>query len=80
MHDFPPLAENKFCHLLSYNAGTNVFRHRLGEKQTSDLLQLLAHPADAPKDNVLPYETNGYKQTIPHNPKFLEQRRAAYGE
>ena len=67
MHDFAPLAEVKWCHMVSYNQGTNVFRHRLGEKATSDLLRLLAHPEEAPSGNVLPYETNGYRRTIPEN-------------
>ena len=80
VHDFAPLAEVKFCHLLSYNVGTNVFRHRIGERQTADLLRLLAYPEEAPQDNALPYETNGYRRTIPENPKFRDQRRAAYGE
>jgi len=80
VHDFKPIAESKFCHLVAYNAGTNVFRHRLGEKETHALLRLLAHPEEAPKENVLPYETNGYRRSIPENPKFREQRRALYGE
>ena len=78
LHDFKPLEESKFCHLVSYNAGTNIFRHRLGEKETQALLELLANPALAPV-NTLPYETNGYKRSIPENPKFREQRRLAYG-
>ena len=80
VHDFAPLAESKFCHLVQYNAGTNVFRHRLAEKETHSLLRLLAHPEEAPRDNALPYETNGYRRSIPENPKFREQRMAAYGE
>ena len=79
LYDFAPLDEAKFCHLVSYNAGTNTFRHRLGEKETNALLHLLANPEQAPT-NVLPYETNGYRRSIPENPRFREQRRAAYGE
>ena len=79
LHDFPPLAEQKFCHLLNYQPGTNVFRHKLGEREVHQLLGLLDRPEDAPKDNALPYETNGYKK-IAENPRFLEQRRLAYGE
>jgi hypothetical protein len=80
VHDFRPLEESKFCHLVAYNAGTNVFRHRLGERETHALLHLLAHPQEAPRDNVLPYETNGYKRSMPENPRFREQRKAAYGD
>lgn len=78
LHDFPPLEETKLCHLVSYNAGTNVFRHRLAQKETLALLHLLAHPDEAPGDNQLPYESNGYRR-LPENPRFREQRRAAYG-
>ena len=55
-------------------------RSRLAEKETHSLLRLLAHPEEAPRDNALPYETNGYRRSIPENPKFREQRMAAYGE
>lgn len=79
LHDFPPLAERHFCHLLSYIPATNVFRHRLGEREVHELLHLIDCPGDAPQDNVLPYESNGYKR-IAESPKFLEQRRLAYGE
>lgn len=78
VHDFPPLEEIKFCHLVSYNNGTNIFRHRLAEQDTLALLRLLACPEEAPT-NTLPYTTNGYQRSIPENPKFREQRRAAYG-
>ncbi len=54
LHDFPPLEERKFCHLVAYNDGTNVFRHRLGQAETLQLLDLLAHPDKAPTDNQLP--------------------------
>ena len=77
--DFPPLPEIKFCHLVSYNDGTNIFRHGLGESKTHALLRLLDRPEEAPADNVLPYETNGY-QRILETPRFLEQRRALYGD
>ena len=76
--DLPPLDEKKFCHLVTYNHGTNIFRHRTMQNDTSALLRLMAKPEDAPKDNVLPYETNGYKR-VPENPRFREQRRAIYG-
>lgn len=79
LHDFKPLEESKFCHLVSYNQGTNIFRHRLGGGETNDLLQLLANPHLAPVDQPLPYESNGYKR-INENPRFREQRRAVYGE
>ena len=133
----PRARQSKFCHLVSYNSGTNIFRHRLSEKDTRALLHLLvrdspegrtrdgrarrrggaagsfssvgydagprahltlaaarafatpsacarslrrqAHPEDAPKDNVLPYEWNGYKR-VPENPRFQEQRRLIYGD
>jgi len=78
VHDFQPLEEKKFCHLVTYNAGTNIFRHRLAERETVALLHLLAHPEEAPSDNVLPYETNGYRRSIAQNPKFFEQRAKAY--
>ena len=59
---------------------TNVFRHRLNETATNELLRLLADPQSAPPDNSLPYETNGFVRSIPENPRFREQRRAAYGD
>ena len=70
---FPRLAAPPALH--QYNAGTNIFRHKLGERETRALLELLAHPELAPV-NVLPYETNGYKRSIPENPKFREQSSA----
>jgi len=48
VHDFQPLEEKKFCHLVTYNAGTNIFRHRLAERETVALLHLLVcHPLSA---------------------------------
>ena len=79
VHERRPLPETKFCHLLAYNTGTNVFRHRLGERETAELLRPLEHPNEAPADNVLPYHSNGYKR-VPENPRFQEQRRAVYGD
>jgi len=79
LHDFTPLEEIKFCHLVGYNTGTNIFRHRLGAAETQALLSLMARPEEAPTDNELPYEKNGYKRLIPESPRFYEQRRAAYG-
>jgi hypothetical protein len=79
LHDYAPLMEVKMCHLVTYNQGTNVFRHRLNEKATHELLHLLVQPESAPRDNRLPYETNGYRLIPPH-PKFEKQRRAVYGD
>ena len=72
-------AQHKFCHLVGYNKGTNVFRHRLSEQAAGGLLRLLAHPEEAPTDNQLPWESNGYRK-IPETARFRDQRRAAYGE
>ena len=79
LHAFAPLEEIKFCHLVSYNDGTNVFRHRLSQATTSELLELLAHPESAPKDNQLPYESNGYVR-IPEKEGFHQLRRKAYAQ
>ena len=35
LHDFSPLEERRFCHLVSYNEGTNSFRHTIGAKEAS---------------------------------------------
>ena len=35
LHNFAPLPERSFCHLLTYNDGTNVFRHRIGQPSPS---------------------------------------------
>jgi len=78
LHDFPPIEERKFCHLVNYNDGTNVFRHRLGQPETKQLLELLIHPEKAPNDNQLPFESNGYVR-IPEKDGFHELRRQAYG-
>jgi hypothetical protein len=78
LHDFAPLEERKFCHLVEYNAGTNVFRHRLSESRTKELLRLLANPEEAPADNRLPYESNGYVR-IPEKPNFYEMKQKLYG-
>ena len=77
LHHSAPLEERAFCHLVSYNDRTNVFRHRLGERETHELLRLLAHPSEAPRDSELPYESNGYIR-IPEKPSWHEQRRRAY--
>ena len=68
------------CACVWRSNATNVFRHRLNETATNELLRLLADPQSAPPDNSLPYETNGFVRSIPENPRFREQRRAAYGD
>ena len=50
-----------------------------GGEASGELLRLLAHPEEAPSDNQLPWESNGYRK-IPETARFRDQRRAAYGE
>jgi len=79
VHNFQPLDERKFCHLVQYHEGTNVFRHRLCQADTIRLIRLLARPETAPNNEHLPYETNGYVR-IPEKAGFLELRRKIYGK
>ena len=79
LHDFAPLEEAKFCHLVHYNDGTNVFRHRIGKREVASLLQILAKPDEAAPAGALPYETNGYRRDKPLSAAFEEKRRMTYG-
>jgi len=55
VHDFPPLEEIKFCHLVSYNNGTNIFRHRLAQQDTLALLRLLVTHNLAIRHSMQPF-------------------------
>ena len=79
LHDFPPLDERNFCHLVTYNDGTNAFRHRLTQQATLHLLGLFAQPESAPVNRTLPYESNGYIR-IPEKEGFHEMRRKVYAQ
>ena len=62
VHEFEPLHERRFCHLLQYVPKTNTFKQKLNSAQVQQLLSLFDDPNSAPYASKLPYDDNGYTQ------------------
>ena len=80
MHQFPPVDERGFCHLLTYVPKTNTFRQKLnGERNVHALIDVLADPAAAPYASRLPWASNGYVDDARRNdggsPRAVSQSR-----
>ena len=80
VHQFPPVDERRFCHLLTYVPKTNTFRQKLnGERNVHALIDVLADPAAAPYASRLPWASNGYVDDARRNdggsPRAVSQSR-----